>query len=199
MMRLFQSSWFVALAGCLLYLATTVLVFDSAEFSPPPVEADDLSATDDPSWRFHNPEFDQWLSQIKIQKENLDAREQRLNELQTRLNVELQEISAATQTVSQLQAAFDKNVILFKTQEAANLKKQVKLITSMSPEGAVAMLGEMPDETAVRLLFSMKSDDASQILDALSKKNQAGARRAADLTEQLHRILPAGTNSVAKP
>jgi flagellar motility protein MotE (MotC chaperone) len=199
MMRIFQSSWFVALTGCLLYLATTVWVLNSAEFPMMQNDEADLSATDDPSWRFHNPEFDQWLAQIKAQKESLDAREQSLNQLQTRLNVELQEVSAATQTVSQLQADFDKNVIIFTAQEASNIKRQVKLISSMSPEGAVAMLGEMPDETAVRILFTMKSDDASQILDAMSKKSQAGARRAADLTEQLHRILPTGTNSVAKP
>jgi len=199
MIRILQSSWFVALAGSLLYLATTVAVLQPSKFPKrPPVETD-VSANDDPSWRFHNPEFDQWVAQIKSRKESLDAREQSLNELQTRLNVEIQEVSAATQTVSQLQAVFDKNVIRFKAQEAANLKHQIKLISGMSPEGAVATLNEMPDGDVLRIFFAMKPDNASAILDAFSKKGPAWAKRAAQITEQLHRVLPGETNSVAKP
>lgn len=199
MIRILQSSWFVALAGSMLYLATTVAVLRPSKFPAlPPAEAD-FSADDDPSWRFHNPEFEQWVAQIKSQKESLDAREQRLNELQTRLNIELKEVSAATQTVSQLQEVFDQNVIHFKAQEAINLKHQIKLISDMSPDGAVATLNEMPDGDVLRILFAMKPSNASAILDAFSKKGPAWARRAAQITEQLHQVLPETTNSVAKP
>jgi flagellar motility protein MotE (MotC chaperone) len=118
-------------------------------------------------------------------------REQNLNELQTRLNVELQEISTVTQTVSQLQENFDQNVIRFKAQETDNIKHQVKLMSAMSPEGAIAMLDEMPDDEAVRILFTMKNDVASVILDTMSKAGKTQAKRAAELTEQLQKVLPA--------
>ncbi len=199
MIRILHSSWFVALAGSILYLATTVAVLRPSKFPELPSAEADVSANDDPSWRFHNPEFDQWVAQIKSQKESLDAREQSLNELQTHLNVELKEVSAATQAVGQLQEIFDRNVIRFKAQEAVNLKHQIKLISGMSPEGAVATLNEMPDGDVLRILFAMKPDNASAILDAFSKKGPAWAKRAAQITEQLHRVLPADTNSVAKP
>ena len=199
MIRILQSSWFVALAGSMVYLATTVAVLKPSNFPELPAAETEVSADDDPSWRFHNPEFDQWVAQIKSQKESLDAREQSLNELQTHLNVELKEVSAATQAVGQLQEIFDRNVIRFKAQEAVNLKHQIKLISGMSPEGAVATLNEMPDGDVLRILFAMKPDNASAILDAFSKKGPAWAKRAAQITEQLHRVLPADTNSVAKP
>jgi flagellar motility protein MotE (MotC chaperone) len=196
MIRILQSPVFAATVGCLLYLGTTVAVLNPAKFAAFKMPVTDYSAADDPSWKFRNPEFDQWVAQIKNEKENLDLREERLNELQTRLNAELQEISTVTQTVSQLQANFDKSLVRFKAGEADNLKHQVKLMSAMSPEGAIAMLNEMPDDDAVKILFSMKDDVASLILDTMSKSGKPQAKRAAELTERLHQVLPAAP---AKP
>lgn len=189
MIRTLQSSWFVAIIGCLLYLATTVVVLSPSKFAGIKFATPDYSADDDPSWKFRNPEFNQWVAQIRSEKQSLDAREQQLNELQTRLNSEMQEISTVTQTVAQLQESFDKNVIRFKAQEADNVKHQAKLMAAMSPEGAIAMLNQMPDDDAVKILFTMKTDEASIILDTLSKMGEAQAKRAAQLTQRLHQVL----------
>jgi flagellar motility protein MotE (MotC chaperone) len=198
MTQILQSSWFVAVIGCVLYLATTVTILNPTKFAGIQRPSPDYSADDDPSWRFRNPEFNQWVSQIKSQKESLDTREQQLNELQTRLNAQIQEISIVTQTVAQLQESFDANVILFKAQETENIKHQAKLISAMSPEGAVAMLSEMPEDDADKILFTMKTDEASLILDTLSKKGQPQAKRAAQLMERLHHVLsPVPTNATA--
>jgi flagellar motility protein MotE (MotC chaperone) len=200
MIRIFQSSWFVALAGSVLYLATTVAVLNPSKFAGVQFVNPDYSAEDDPSWKFRNPEFNQWVAQIQSEKQNLDSREQQLNELQTRLNAELQEISTVTQTVAQLQANFDQNVIRFKAQEADNIKHQAKLMAAMSPEGAIATLNEMPDDDVVKILFTMKTDEASQILDAMSKEGQPQAKRAAQLTQRLQEVLsPAATTATTAP
>ena len=198
MIRILQSSWFAVLAGGVLYLATTVFVLNPSKFAG--VRADEeayRSADDDPSWKFHNPEFNQWVAQIKEEKDSLALRAQQLNELQTRLNSEWKEITTVTQTVAQMQSNFDQNVILLKTQEQENVKHQAKLIAAMSPAGAAAMIGEMSDNDVLPILFTMKTTDASAILDMLSKSSKINARRAAILTEQLHRVLPANTNSPA--
>jgi flagellar motility protein MotE (MotC chaperone) len=191
MIRIFQSPWFVAGLGCLLYLGTTVIILSPSKFAAYKKVEPEYSADNDPSWKFRNPEFDQWVSQIKSEKTALDAREENLNELQKRLTVELQEISTVTQTVSQLQANFDRDVVRFKAQETENIKRQVKLMSTMSPEGAVAMMTEMPDDEAVKILFTMKNDTASAILDTMSKAGKPQAKRAALLTERLREILPA--------
>jgi flagellar motility protein MotE (MotC chaperone) len=199
MIRIFQSSWFAALTGSLIYLGVTVIVLNPSKFASVQPTRPDYSAEDDPSWKFRNPEFDQWIAQIKTEKENLDVREQHLDELQTRLNVELQEISTVTQTVSQLQENFDKNVIRFKAQEMDNIKHQAKLLSAMSPEGAAAMLDQMPDDESVRILFTMKNDDASLILDTWSKAGKPEARHAAQLTEELRQILSAPPATATNP
>lgn len=199
MIRILQSSWLTALIGCVLYLATTVALLSPAKF-PAPVRAAEKSTSaatasavspdDEPSWRFHNPEFTEWVEEIKRERDTLKTREQQLNELQTRLEAERQEILSVTQTVHQLQAEFDNNVVRFKAQEMDNLKRQAKVIASMSPEGAAAMINEMPDDDVVRLLFTMKTDDASLILDTLSKMGKTEAKRAATVTERMRRALP---------
>jgi flagellar motility protein MotE (MotC chaperone) len=199
MIRIFQSSWFAALFGSVLYLATTVFVLNPSKFAGIQQSSPDFSAEDDPSWRFRNPEFNQWVSQIKSEKEKLDLREQHLTELQARLDAEVQEISTVTQAVAQLQQSFDKNVIRFKSQESDNIKHQAKLISSMSPEGAMAMMAQMPDDDAVRILFTMKTDEASAILDAMSKKGDEQAKRAAMLTQRLHQVLAPETATNSNP
>jgi flagellar motility protein MotE (MotC chaperone) len=188
MIRVLQSGWFAALFGCVLYLVITMFVLSPAKFAGAQFIKPDYSADDDPSWRFRNPEINEWISQIQNEKSRLDLREQQLNELQTRLNTELQEMSVVTQTVSQLQSDFDRNVVRFKAQETDNVKHQAKLIAAMSPEGAVSMFSQMSDEDVVRILFVMKPDQASAILDTLSKSGEA--KRAALLTERLHQVLP---------
>jgi flagellar motility protein MotE (MotC chaperone) len=188
MIRILQSGWFAALLGCLLYLATTVFVLNPSKFAGSRLLQPDYSAEDDPSWRFRNPEFNEWISQIQSERSRLDLRQQQLNEWQTRLNAELQEMSVVTQTVFKLQSDFDQNVVRFKAQETANVKRQAKLIAAMSPEGAVSMFGQMSDDDIVRILFVMNPDQASQILDTLSKSGEA--KRAAALTERLHQVLP---------
>src|SRR5580698_7521856 len=193
MTRFLQSGWFVVLVGCTLYLATTVIVLSPSRFAGAQFVQPDYSAEDDPSWRFRNPEFNEWVSQIQTEKQKLDLREQQLEEWQTRLNTELQEISTVTQTVNQLQSDFDKNVIRFKAQESDNVKHQAKLISAMSPEGAVAMMSNMSDDEVVRILFTMKPDQASLILDSFSKISQEQAKHAALLTERLHQVLPEPT------
>ena len=196
MIRILQSSWLSALIGCVLYLATTAALLSPSKF-PAPVRAAEkatvgaiMTPDDEPSWRFHNPEFTQWVEEIKRERDALKIREQQLNELQTRLEAERQEILTVTQTVHQLQAEFDNNVVRLKAQEMDNLKRQAKVISAMSPEGAAAMINEMPDDEVVRLLFTMKTDEASLILDTLSKMGKPQAKRAATVTERMRRTLP---------
>jgi flagellar motility protein MotE (MotC chaperone) len=189
--RLLQSRWVVPLIGGLLYLATTAALIrpqQIAEALPPPTTK--LSSNNEPSWKFRNPEFEQIVEELRQEKQNLATREQQLQELQTRLQAERQELLAITQTVHQLQVDFDKGVVRLKEQEVENLKRQSKIISGMTPEGAATMLYEMPEDQMVRALFSLKPDNAGLILEALSKQGKEQAKRAANATDRLRTVLP---------
>jgi flagellar motility protein MotE (MotC chaperone) len=60
----------------------------------------------------------------------------------------------------------------------------------MTPDGAVAMLNEMPDDEVALLLYSLKADVSGAILDSMSKLGGVPAKRAASLTERIKDILP---------
>lgn len=195
MVRFLQSAWMTMLLGGLLFFATTAALLKPSKFqgaTVAPVETA-KSGNNEPSWKFHNPEMDQWIQEIKHEKEALDAREQQLKDLETRLNAERQEISVVTQAVHQMQTDFDKNVVRLNAQDADNLKRQAKLLSAMSPEGAAATLNEMSDDDVVRILFTMKADDASLALDTLSKGGKEQAKRAAAIFERMRRTLPSTT------
>ena len=193
MTRLMQSSWVLALVACALYLSTTLAVLNPAKFKAARAAFQESLETvlpDEPSWKFHNPEFEQWVDEIRRQRDSLAQREQQLQELQTRLESDRKELSYSTQLVSRLQAEFDQNVVRIKDQEADNLKRQAKVLAGMSPEAAASVLNEMSEDEAVRILVAMKADDASVLLEALSKIGKTEAKRAAAFTEKMRRTLP---------
>jgi len=183
--------------GALLFFATTAALLkpvqvDNSTGQPTAAESP-RQVNNEPSWKFRNPEMDQWIAEIKREKESLNIREQQLKDLETRLNAERQEIATVTQTVCQLQSDFDKNVVRLNAQDADNLKRQAKLISSMTPEGASMTLNEMSDDDIVRILFTMKAADASLLLDTLSKQGKDQAKRAAAIIERMSRTLPPTT------
>jgi flagellar motility protein MotE (MotC chaperone) len=200
MIRLLQSPWLAAFIGCLLYLSVLLGLVQPARFEN--VQAVVLArskkvAHDEPSWNFRNPEFEQSLDEIRREREALAVRAQQLQELQTRLDAERQELTTATQTVYQLQVEFDRNVIRIKDQEAENLKRQAKVLSGMSPEAAAGLINQMPEDDAVRILYTMKPEEASAVLEAMSKIGKPEAKRAATITERMRRALPPDPN--AKP
>jgi flagellar motility protein MotE (MotC chaperone) len=171
----------VVLAGGLMFFFTMFATLKMIHFDGVKLAAaEPLAADDNPSWKFRNPEFDQF------------------KDWETRLTAENREISTVTQTVTKLQNDFDQRVLQFKDQEAANAKKQIKVIADMSPEGAAAMLNQLSDDDATKLLYLMRPDISGPILDAMCKLGTSQARRAALITERLKEVLPnSATNSLS--
>jgi flagellar motility protein MotE (MotC chaperone) len=198
MNRLLQSPVSIGVIAALMFFSTMFAALRTLPLGRVVAAAKaPLMAADDPSWKFHNPDIDQWVSQMKDEREALAVREQNLKEWEARLAAESREISAVTQAVSRTQAEFDRRVLLFTEQQKDNVKKQLKVIADMTPDGAAAMLNEMPDDEVARLLYSMRADVSGAILDAMSKSGGAPAKRAAALTERIKDILPlAATNNL---
>jgi flagellar motility protein MotE (MotC chaperone) len=198
MSRLLQNPAVVMAVAFVMFFGSLFLLLRALPLGQvAPVSKPLLAAEDDPSWKFHNPDIDQWVSQIKQERDALAEREQELKEWEARLAAENREISTVTETVTRTQAEFDKRVLLFSDQQKDNVKKQIKLIADMSPDGAAAMLNEMVDDEAARILFTLKPDTAGAILDAMSKLGVASAKRAGILTQRIKDILPVpGTNNL---
>ena len=182
--------------GAIIYLACTVLFWEKPKL---PAKADTMPVMREvgPSWDFNNPEADQLIAELKIEKKSIETREQQLNELAARLESERAELNQVTQSVHQLQTEFDRSVLRIKDQEIVNLKKLAKVYGDMAPETAATVMAEMDNEAVVKILLYLKDDQTAAVLEALAKKGQAQARRTAEISEtvrlSLHNTSPTNT------
>lgn len=198
MNSILRSSGTLILLGGLLFFGTMFAILSATHLgSTHPPEKMAVSAVDDPSWKFHNPEMDQWIAQIKDERDALAVREQQLKEWEAQLNAQGKELSTVTRAMSNAQADFDKRVVVFTDQEKENAKKQVKVVGGMSADGAATMFGEMPDHDVSKLLYSMKNEVAGGILDAMSRQGPLQAKRAALLAQQMKDIMNAPPTNAA--
>jgi flagellar motility protein MotE (MotC chaperone) len=185
MIKLLTSSWMTASIGAVVYFASTVLFWQTPK--PPKIVKADTTVPQlvGPSWEFSNPEADQLVTELKEEKQAVADREQQLNEMAARLEAERAEVSAVTQSVRLLQNDFDKSVIRVQTDETANLKKLSKVYAEMDPQTAADVLGEMDDVALVKIMMFMKDGETAGILEALAKKGQPQAHRAAMISDRL--------------
>jgi flagellar motility protein MotE (MotC chaperone) len=199
MNRILLSPGTTVLLGGVTFFLTMFLVLRSVKLGTPVLPArQPVAAEDNPSWKYRNPEIDQWISQIKEERDALDLRSEQLKEWEARLAAENREVAMVTQTVTKLQADFDKRVLQFKEQEKDNVKRQLKVVADMSPDGAASMFNAMSDDEVTKLLYLMKPDVSAPILDAMSRRGDAFAARAAALANRLRDVMSVpATNNLA--
>jgi flagellar motility protein MotE (MotC chaperone) len=189
MKKILGANWFVALVGSLAYLGTTLFCFSTAKFEPRAAASDvvenDLTASE--SWTFKNPDLDQMIAELKLEKEALSVRELHLKDLEARLASERQEISVVTDVVGRVQKEFNEAIVRIKQEEIPNLKKLAKIHAAMSPEGAANILKEQLDDEILKVMFYLKPSETGPILEAFARLGKADAQRAAKLTERLRR------------
>lgn len=196
MIKLLTSNWTAALLGAVVYLVATV-AFWKTPARPRGGSAEQTAVGHGgASWEFTNPEADQLIAELNVEKKALEKKEQQLNELASRLAAEQAEINQATQSVHQLQMDFDKNVVRVKEEETANLKKLAKVYAAMAPESAAGILAELDDQSVIRILVFMKEAETAAILESLSKKGVPEAKRVATLSDGLR--LSISRNTTAK-
>src|ERR1039458_7894405 len=116
MIRFLTSPWLNVPLGAVLYLASMLLFWQTPP-PPAPARSQAKPAAAGPSWEFTNPEADQLISELRAEKGALALRAQQLNETAKSLDKQRQELAAATQTIRQLQADFDKSVVRVRSEE----------------------------------------------------------------------------------
>jgi flagellar motility protein MotE (MotC chaperone) len=201
MLTLLQSKWSALVVGILLYGLTTAAALlprlkagRGGGAAPSAIEA----AMSLPPWSLRDPEVDQLVSELKSEREAVAAKEKQLKELDAGLQKERLELYQVTQSVYSLQCEFDKNVTRVKDEEIGNLKKLAKIYAEMSPESAALVFRQMEDPAVVKILMYMKDAETAPILEGISKKGDADAKRVANLTERLRLALRSNTAAKAK-
>ena len=192
-MKFIQSKLFAAILGALLFLVTTAMVIPTGIAVAPPSEDNEEDAahkhgpanTRGPSWDFFNPELDQVVSELKMEKEGLASKKKQLEELDARLKAERAELDEAGRKVAKMRDEVSRDVLKIKDDEAANLKRLSKMYTSMEPAGAAKILAALDDAVVVKIMTLMKDADSGLVLDALAKSGPDETKRAAKISENL--------------
>jgi flagellar motility protein MotE (MotC chaperone) len=195
MNRLLAHSWISAPLGAALYLVATVLFWQTPTL-PPRQKLVAMARPVGPSWDFVNPEADQLIAELKVEKKSVQTRDQQLNDLEKRLNTERAELGQVIQSVRQLQGDFDKAVLRVQDDETGNLKKLAKVYAAMSPDSAASILEQLDNEAIVKIMIFLKDGEEAAILEAMAKKSEAAARRTAQISEQIR--LSAHTTTTKK-
>jgi flagellar motility protein MotE (MotC chaperone) len=184
MTKLLSNQWIAAPIGAVIYLVATVLFWQKPVLPIPQKIAAIVQAIG-PSWDFNNPEADQLIAELKIEKKTVQEREQQLDDLASRLNTERAELGQVIVSVRQLQGEFDKAVLHVKDDETGNLKKLAKVYGAMSPDSAATVLEQLDNEAIVKVMIFLKDTETAAILEAMAKKGDAAARRTAQISEQI--------------
>jgi flagellar motility protein MotE (MotC chaperone) len=188
-------SWMTAPIGAAFYLFATVL-FWQRPVLPPGQKLAALVRPVGPSWDFINPEADQLIAELKLEKKSVQKRQQQLDDLATRLNTQRAELGQVIQSVRQLQSDFDKAVLRVQDEETGNLKKLAKVYAAMSPDTAANVLEQLDNQAVVKIMLYLKDAETAAILEAMAKKSDAEARRTAQISEQIR--LSAHTTTTTK-
>jgi flagellar motility protein MotE (MotC chaperone) len=184
MNKLLAHHWISAPIGAVIYLIATFLFWQKPVL-PARHNSEALVQAVGPSWDFNNPEADQLIAELKIEKKSVEQRQQQLDDLATRLNTERAELGQVIQSVRQLQGEFDKAVLHVKDDETGNLKKLAKVYADMAPDSAASVLEQMDNEAIVKIMIFLKDAETAAILEAMTKKGGNAARRTAQISEQI--------------
>jgi flagellar motility protein MotE (MotC chaperone) len=189
MIKLLTSPWTSVPLGALLYLASMLLFWKTPH--PAVLNRDHARAVvNGPSWDFTNPEADQLITELKMEKGAVALRQQKLDELASRLNAEREELAAATLAVRKLQDAFDKSCVRVQEEEVPNLKKLAKVYAGMTPDSAAAVMSQLDDSVMVKIMLYMKESETAAILETMAKKGPDEAKRAANISEHVRLSIP---------
>jgi flagellar motility protein MotE (MotC chaperone) len=184
MMKLLTSKWLSPPIGAVVYIVATILLWKTP--TVPHMAKNAVSAEEGkPSWEFTNPEAEQMMDELKLQKRALDKREQQVAEAEKRMEAERAEMAKVTNSVAGMQKDFDKVVLRVQEEEITNLKRLAKVYAAMTPDTAAMIFADLDDAAIVKIMIFMKDSETAQVLESFAKKGDAEAKRAAAISERL--------------
>lgn len=179
------------IGGMLFLLTSAFLTTKGISQLPPPVAAHEDEeekeevSINGPSWTFFNPEMEQIMGELKLERDSVAVKEKHLQELALRLRLERAELDEELKKMKAIQTKVDRDVLRIKEDEVGNLKKLAKMYALMEPAGAAKIMRELDDVVVVKILTLMKEPEVALILESFARIGEPETKRAAQLSESL--------------
>ena len=137
-------------------------------------------------WDFWTVELETLASDLKSQREAVQARAVLLDERESRLKADAAELDKVRQQIEALKREIAQRVTEVSAEEVKNLQALSATYRSLSPAAAVGILAEMDQQTVVKLLSLMKPTETAAIFEEMGRSSDpAIVKRAAILSERL--------------
>jgi len=178
------------IGGVLFLLTSAFLTTKGISQLPPPAaahadEEEEAVSINGPSWTFFNPEMEQIMGELKLERDSVAVKEKHLHELAARLRLERAELDEELKKMKDIQTKVDRDVMRIKDDELGNLKKLAKMYAIMEPAGAAKIMRELDDVVVVKILTLMKEPEVALILESFARMGELETKRAAQLSESL--------------
>ena len=125
---------------------------------------------------FDNPEIQTLMEELKRRLKNVRDREERVEQVQSQLDSEWNNLATVTNRINQARLALSNKLESARSQiketEMKQLKKTAAILTNMTPAEATVSLDKTNHIESAKLLYYMQTPEQAKIISQLNKGTQ---------------------------
>ena len=141
---------------------------------------------------FNNPEIQTLMEELKRRLKNVRDREERVEQVQSQLDSEWNNLATVTNRINQARLALSNKLESARSQiketEMKQLKKTAAILTNMTPAEAVVSLDKTNHIESAKLLYYMQTPEQAKIISQLNKGTQQDKELVKKILEAFKRV-----------
>jgi len=141
---------------------------------------------------FDNPEIQTLMEELKRRLKNVRDREERVEQVQSQLDSEWNNLATVTNRINQARLALSNKLESARSQiketEMKQLKKTAAILTNMTPAEAIVSLDKTNHIESAKLLYYMQTPEQAKILSELNKGTQQDKELVKKILEAFKRV-----------
>ena len=141
---------------------------------------------------FDNPEIQTLMEELKRRLKNVRDREERVEQVQSQLESEWNNLATVTNRINQARLALSNKLESARSQiketEMKQLKKTAAILTNMTPAEAIVSLDKTNHIESAKLLYYMQTPEQAKIISQLNKGTQQDKELVKKILEAFKRV-----------
>ena len=141
---------------------------------------------------FDNPEIQTLMEELKRRLKNVRDREERVEQVQSQLDSEWNNLATVTNRINQARLALSNKLESARSQiketEMKQLKKTAAILTNMTPAEAIVSLDKTNHIESAKLLYYMQTPEQAKIISQLNKGTQQDKELVKKILEAFIRV-----------
>lgn len=143
------------------------------------------------------PDFNKFIMELERREDLLTKKAELLKQQEARVKSERQSLEVLKKNIESLQKEFDEKAQKFEKtriaidgEQSKNIKELATTYATLSPQAAVSIIAELPDDFAVQILSRMKPEEIGPIFEEMTNSGKDTTERAGRLSNMLRLLSP---------